>query len=58
MAGASRQRRVGEGLTNESHQVTFTDVKGWRREEEGEDRFREGRVSVSSYWFICENLLP
>lgn len=43
-------------LTNESRQVTFTDVRGWR-ERRGRGWVKRGRVSVSSYRFICKILL-
>lgn len=60
MAGASRQREdLGGKLTNESRQITFTDVKGWNGgKEKAEDRLEEGREGVSSYRFISENPLP
>lgn len=36
----------GGGLTNESRQVTFTDVKGWRR--------RRGRREVKGGEDVCQ----
>lgn len=42
-------RRTGRGLTNESRQVTFTDVKGWRG--------RGGRRWVKGGEGVCQLIL-
>ena len=49
MGKQTEREDVGRGLTNESRQVTFADVK--RRNGKRE---KMGRVSVNSYWFTSE----